>query len=246
MKNILFEQAGLSKNEAEIYKLVLEHGEIVPPQIAELTGITRQNTYAILKSLVQKELVEEIDRKKKLTYRPLHPSALIEHVKRRRKEQELAEKTLEAAIPELAGIFNLSTNKPGVTYFEGIEGVKKIYENTLSEKPDEILVLRSPYDQGRLGPYLTGYVKRRARLGIKSKIILPKIMQKAADIEDQKYLRERKFIDKNIFNISTEIDIYNDQVAFISLDKKVMGFIISSKDVAQTFRNIFELIWDKY
>ncbi len=243
MKSTLLEQAGLNKNEAEIYRLVLEHGEMVPPTVAELSGVTRQNAYAILKSLVQKELLEEIEKKKKLTYRPLHPNALVEYAKRRREEQEVTERALEAALPELAGIFNLSTNKPGVSYFEGVKGVKKIYESTLKEKPEEILVFRSAKDTSRLGLYIGGYAKRRARLGIKSRIISPTPLKSNTKATDKELLRERKHLPESIFGLSTEIDIYNDQVAFIAFDKKLLGFVVSGKDVAQTMRNIFELVW---
>ena len=61
MKKIL-EDIGLNKNEALVYNTLLYKGEMIPSQIAEYTGITRANSYAILKSLVEKGVIEEIGR----------------------------------------------------------------------------------------------------------------------------------------------------------------------------------------
>jgi sugar-specific transcriptional regulator TrmB len=243
MKQNLLEQAGLNKNEANVYQIVLEHGEIAPPRVAEISGLSRQNGYAVLKSLTQKELIEELDKRKKLVYRPLPPQSLLEYTEKRKKTAELAEKALQSALPELTSLFNLSTNRPGITYFEGVNGIKKIYEDTLKEKPEEILVFRSALDLEKLGPFIEGYTKRRARLNIKTRIISP--MQGSAEVKalDASLLKTRKYIPESLFKLNTEIDIYRDQVAFIAFDKKVMGFVVSSKDIAQTLTVLFELIW---
>ena len=245
IKQSVFKEIGLNENEVIVYNLLLDYGEIAPPKISELTSINRQNAYAVIKSLLGKGLVEEIDRRKKLTYRPLHPEKLVQYAENRRKEAEIAEEALKTALPELSSLYHLSTNKPGITFFEGLDGVKKIYEDILKEKPEELLVFRSPHDKEKLDQYLVGYMKRREKVGVKTRIISPtKITAKIIE-EDKNFSRTRKYIPENIFHLNTQISIYNDQVAFIAFEKKLMGFVISSKDVAQTLRTIFELVWDR-
>lgn len=243
MKSSIFEEVGLNEKEAIAYNLLLEHGQLTPPRLAEITDVTRQNAYAILKSLVSKELIEEITIRKKLTYRLLHPFALVRFTEDKKAEAETSEKIAKSALPELTSLFHLATNKPGVSFFEGVEGVKKIYEDVLKEKPEEVLVLRSILDERKLDKYLLGFTKRRSLYGINTRIISPKKVTKELEREDIVLKRQRKYIPEDLFKLSTEVSIYNDQVAFIAFEQKLMGFVVSSKDVAQTFRTIFELIW---
>jgi len=245
IKQSVFKEIGLNENEVIVYNLLLDYGEIAPPKISELTSINRQNAYAIINSLLRKGLVEEIDRRKKLTYRPLHPQKLVQYAENRRKEAEIAEEALKTALPELSSLYHLSTNKPGITFFEGLEGIKKIYEDILKEKPEELLVFRSPHDKERLGQYLVGYMKRREKIGIKTRIISPNKITDAIQKEDISLNRTRKYLPEGKFHLNTQISIYNDQVAFIAFEKKLMGFVISSKDVAQTLKTVFELVWGK-
>ncbi len=247
MKTEIFEKIGLNANESYIYNILLTNGEMRAPNIAEKAHLklTRQNTYAVLKSLTKKGLVEEFDKRKKLTYRVEHPQKLLEVIEEQKKELEENEKTVEALMPEIISDYNLAHNKPGVVYYEGIEGIKKIYEDTLREKPEEILVFRSPFEEDKLGQYIHGYTKRRAALGIKTKIISPKKPAKEILVEDRERLRERKYIKKEIFSLYTEINVYKNKVAFIAFGKKTMGFIVESPEVAQTMRTVFNLVWSK-
>ena len=154
IKQSVYKEIGLNENEITVYNLLLEYGELSPPKITALTSINRQNSYAILKALLEKGLVEEGIRKNKLIYRPLHPQKLVEYIEYKKKNTQLAEEALRSALPELSSLYHLSTNKPGITFFEGLEGVKKIYEDILKEKPEELLVFRSPHDKEKLDQFL--------------------------------------------------------------------------------------------
>jgi len=243
IKDSLFEEIGLNHSEIKIYKRLLEYGELSPPRLSELTGLTRQNAYAALRTLSNKELIDEDRRKKKLTYRPVHPGKLNELVDRKIDESREVHRSLQSFLPELEGMYFLSGNKPGITYFEGLNGVKRIYEDILKDKPNQVQVFRSVYDKERLDKYLTWYIKRQLAAGIETRIISPKLVTDDLIEKDKKLNRARKYVPESLFRINTQIMIYNNNIAFITLEKKLMGFVISSKDVAQTLRTIFETLW---
>lgn len=245
MKLDILEKIGLNANESYIYNILLTNGEMSAPDITEKAHLklTRQNTYAVLKSLVKRGLVEEFDKRKKLTYRLEHPQKLLDVLDEEKKALEENERMVESILPEIISDYNLAHNKPGVVYYEGIEGIKKIYEDTLREKPEEILVFRSPFEEEKLGQYIFGYMKRRATLGIKTKIISPTKPSKETLAEDKTQLKERKYIKKEIFSLYTEIDIYKNKVAFMTFGKKTMGFIVESPEVSGSMATIFNLIW---
>ena len=123
IKQSILEQSGLNDSEVKIYKRLLEFGELTPPKLAELTGLTRQNTYAALKTLAKKNLIEPLSRRKKLIYQLKDPNMLLELVDKQIADTKMVQKSLKANMPELMGLFSLKGNKPGITYFDGIEAV---------------------------------------------------------------------------------------------------------------------------
>lgn len=247
MKQNLLEQAGLNKNEAQVYQLVLEHGEITPPQVAEITGITRQNAYAVLKSLMQKELVEEIERKKKLAYKPLPPEAIASYTEKKTREAEMAEKAILSALPEFQSLFNLTSTKPGISYFEGIEGIQKIYEDTL-RVGEPIYAFLSPQEvDPRLRIWLDrNYARRRKAANIPAQVIVSQESKYSQYTdEDKDNLRETKIVKSSLFPINIEINIYGNKVAFINFHEKekLAGFVVEGKLIAEAMRSIFQICW---
>jgi sugar-specific transcriptional regulator TrmB len=234
---------GLNENDIKIYQYLLERGEDNPSQISEKMGVGRTNVYSILGKLVKLGMVEEVSRSKTAKYRLRSPEVIDELVKQQLSELEASSRALEALVPSLLSKYNLTYGKPGITYFEGLSGIKKIYEDRIKEKPKEVLVFRSILDKKKLGNFLVGVIKRTAIAGIKTRIISPSKITNERRKEDKLFLRERRRIKLDDFNLSTQIDIYNDRVAFIDLEKKPVGFIVTNKSIADTMRVIFELSW---
>ena len=62
--------------------------------------------------------------------------------------------------------------------------------------------------------------------------------------DNKQELRQTLMIPKNKFSITNEINIYQDKVAIISLGEEKVGVIIKSKQIADTQRAIFNLLWN--
>jgi len=243
IKETLLEQSGLNQSEVKIYKRLLESGELTPPRLSELTGLTRQNTYAALRTLASKQLIEQIPRRKNLIYQVQHPNKLVEFVDKQIDETKIVQKSLSANLPELISLFNLTSSKPGIVYFEGLESIKNIYLDGLRNKPEEVLVFRSTHDDEKLGNFLINYKKRRALNGTKTRMISQTEVTEQMIQDDKQLLIQRRYVPDEVFHLDTEVAIASNQVSFITFDKKVTGFVITSKEVAQTLRTIFESLW---
>lgn len=244
LKDSIFLNIGLTENETKAYRRLLEYGELSPSDLAKLTGITRQNTYTVLKSLDKKGLIEVIDRRKKLAYRSLHPQKLSDYIVNQKLDIEVAENTLNASMPALKGLFNLSNSKTSVSYFEGIEGIKTILEDALRDKPKEVMVFQSIYDQKRLGKYLESYVRRRAFAGIKTRMISPSKNVNGQILNEKSLNRKTKYIPEEHFSLGAEVSFSENLVVILSLEKKIFGTVITSREVARSFKTIFDLIWN--
>lgn len=233
----------LSPAERKAYEALLAGGAMTPPQLAEAASLTRVNAYAALRGLAQKGLAKDKEVNKKQVYSPEPPTKLQELARQKTDQAQANLQSIEAIIPGLMNQFSLISGRPGISHFEGLDGIKQLYEDSLrNPKHTESMVLRSVYDSQEIQPYILKYIKRRAKLGIKNRTISPPFDYRTGQ-QDKELLRESRFLPKDRFSLPTEISIYRDKVSIVSLRKDLIGTIIQSKDVADTFRMIFELLW---
>jgi sugar-specific transcriptional regulator TrmB len=243
----ILEQIGLSSKEAKVYNALLEHGETTPQTLASETKLNRVTTYAVLKSLAEKELVSQIKKAGKIHYRIEHPSKLEEFIQNQKEKIDQNEKSLASALPSLISNYNLVLQKPGVKYFEGIEGLKKVYLDTLNEKKEILAILTPEEIHPEIHNWLKKiYVKKRTQKGIFAKVIVSSNNPKNEYIKrDKQEFRESLVVSKKYF-FGIEMDIYDNKVAFMNYNirEAPIGIIIENKIIAQTMRNFFNLIWD--
>ena len=247
MKLEILERIGLNTNESYVYNILLTNGEMSAPDIAERAHLklTRQNTYTVLKSLTKKRLIEEFDKRKKLTYRVEHPQKLLETIENQKKELEENEKTIEAIMPEIISDYNLAHNKPGVVYYEGLKGVKKIFEDVYSPGKDEVYGCVDPtlFDKS-FDVVFKELVPQRIKNKLLSKAILPDTpFTKTLAKKDKEQYRVSKLVNSKKYPLLAEIDVYEDKIAMmdISKGKDFVGIIIENKAIAETLKSIFKL-----
>lgn len=231
----------LSPAERAAYETLITQGTMAPPQLAKAAGLTRVNGYAALRGLAQKGLAKEKEINKKQIYSPEPPTRLKELARQKAEAARASLEAVEAIIPSLMNQFAFISGQPGVSFYEGFDGIKQVYDATLKQPyPDEVLVLRSIYDSRLVDDYIITYVRKRAKLGIKSRLVGPyNTPPKGMNL----LLYQRRYYDINKFKLPTEIAIFGDKVSLISLRKDMNATVIQSRDVAQTFRIIFELLW---
>jgi hypothetical protein len=54
----------------------------------------------------------------------------------------------------------------------------------------------------------------------------------------------RKVVPKEKLELPSQIIIYNNTVSITSLKKEVITTIIENEDIAQTFKKLFNYLWD--
>lgn len=231
------EQWGLSPKETKVYLAGLELGAVPVQDLAKKTGIERTNVYSIVEGLIHQGLFTETEKSGKKYFVAESPEKLVLKLKEREKE-------IESVLPELKSIYNLSPQKPKVRFYEGVEGVKLVYEDTLDEnKP---IVAFSDYEyliQAMSFDYMLDYASKRAAKGITFRSITrpSKGYQKYAPY-DKKQLREVKLLPGVDF--STEINVYGNKVALMSFRKEVFAVIIESQEIANTLNVVFNSLWN--
>lgn len=72
------QQLGLSKREAEVYMALLQKSELVAPEIAKITTVTRTKIYEILQILVRKGMCNETNKNGQKYYRVIKPDTALQ------------------------------------------------------------------------------------------------------------------------------------------------------------------------
>ena len=155
-------------------------------------------------------------------------------------EQQL--RTAKAFLPQLRAMHTVE-DRPQVRFYEGLDGLKEVYEDTLTST--EPIVAYAAIDEMHttLKEYFPLYYKRRAQKGISIRGIVPKTalaLERATHNEEE--AREIAFVPPEKFGFSPEIDIYDNKVMIASWKEK-LGVIIQSAEIADAMKKIFELAW---
>ena len=122
---------GFSEKEVVVYLALLELGKGTVTQISRKAGINRPTGYHVLASLEVKELVKASGKEPKQEYVAESPDQIEKILQEKIKNDEIFIKEARKIIPELKSIHNV-TDRPKVFFYEGREGMEKVYEDTLT------------------------------------------------------------------------------------------------------------------
>lgn len=233
---------GLGEKEAGVYVALLEMGRGTVTQIGRKAGINRTTGYDILGSLANKGLVNVSGKEPKSEYAAESPDAVVACLK---KEAEAAHERIgkaETLLPELLAVAT-TQNRPRIKFYEGADGLKHVYEDTLSST-EPIRAYANVDDMHKgLPNYFPAYYKRRAEKGIAIRAIVPRtptsVERGAHDAEEK---REIAFVPPDKYYFSPEINIYDNKVMIASWREK-LGVIIESAEIADAMKKIYELAW---
>lgn len=240
------EQFGLHENQIKVYLILLQLGEATIQEITMKSKVKRTTVYKALDNLVMRGLVTCQDNEWHRKYCAENPKKALLAVKEEQLEVVKKENRLLELMPELTSLYNSIPAKPKIRFYEGIDGLKLIYEETLLLQPNsEILtitpadIIHAVFDE----MWVEDYLLRR----VKGEIRVRSIAEDSAAAlkhheNDAKELRESILVLKEKFRFKNEIYIFDNKVAIIS-PREQMGIIIESIDVSDTQRAFFELAW---
>jgi HTH-type transcriptional regulator, sugar sensing transcriptional regulator len=226
---------GFGKNESEVYLALLGMGNSSVLDISKRTGIHRSNIYEALDKLVRGGLVYEISKPKRLFY-ARHPKSLVDFLKQKEIELDAAIKTFE----EKTIIKNSSTL--GIS--KGTLAVKQAILSLL-EYNQPIYVYGIPEEAiGKIGPVINDFHKKRIKMKIPMMHIYNSNAQERINqLNKWKYTEARYFPGK--YDSAVTTNICGDKVILVSWDGEISVIEIENKDIAESYRNYFDILWKK-
>ncbi|MEI8339809.1 MAG: helix-turn-helix domain-containing protein [bacterium] len=241
-KNIMLskdiQKAGLDAKEAKVYLAALELGETNIGRLAKKSGVKRTTVYLAIDSLKQKGLMSELKKRNKTFFYAESPKKLSDNIN----ENKIA---IDGLMPELLSLANLIDKKPKIRFFEGMEGIKEVYKDTLGTPDQEIVTWFSDdffdFDKDFFDNY---YIPTRIKKKIWVRAILPDTEKMHHVVRfDEKQLRRSKLIPKDKYKINIEFSVYGkNKVALISY-KDDLALIIESQRIHDSIKSMFEIMW---
>lgn len=239
----ILEDLGISQKAVKVYLACLEMGTATVHEIASKADLKRTTVYHLVDELKEFGLINENIKKGKTIIIPENPHILDSISEDKLRQAKINSEKINTAIPSLMGIYNLPSNKPKVKFYEGIEGIKKVYHNIFMDGHD--IYGFSDYDKmlSTMDPkYMFDLAKKRASKNIFFyNIAMPSKWNKKIMGLNKKDKREIKII-KNV-KFETEINIYGNKVAIISFKKPYSGIIMEDKAISQTHLSLWKALW---
>lgn len=234
----ILEGIGFNAKEADVYLACLDLAGASNANIARKTGLNRITNYEILKRLIIKGIIVSFEKKGVKYFAAVEPQIVI-----RQAQQRAA--AAEHFLPEFSALANANEKKPKISFYEGLEGIKSIYEDSLTAK-GEILTFTNPADiRDLLGDsYVDHYVKERVKKKISVRGLAPNDPEGKQELKAGiDLLRDTRLFPIDKFQISNEIMIYDDKIAIFSGEDE-MGLLIQSPSLTESFRAIWAMSWE--
>ncbi|KKW17467.1 hypothetical protein A3C86_02065 [Candidatus Kaiserbacteria bacterium RIFCSPHIGHO2_02_FULL_49_16] len=232
--------AGLTHKQAQVYVACLEAGPSKIPQIASLSQIKRTTVYGIVEELEALDLVKSSYNGKQKLYEAQDPALILSMLEERKRR-------MTEILPGLTNLFITHRVRPKISFFEGREGVRKIYDDVLECKSKEVKqVVRVRQHNEAVGDaFIKEFIRKRVARGIVTHNLHPKhgdLYTNERGMEDLKRKRFVRYLPPSVFYAAI-IMIYDHKVAMVSTKEENFGFIIESKEFSNTISAYFDFMW---
>ncbi len=240
---------GLSESEAKIYIQLVRSAGIQPAStIAQRLKMNRTTTYKSLLRLARIGLVTKTMQHGIICFFAENPEENIEQIlKRINKKIKLTNQLFLESLTELRTMQQEELLMPRMRFYEGLEGVKRVYEDTLLEE-EIIYAFENVEDMDpKVKDFvMNSYVPRRTDKRIFAYVITPDNgLNRVFRNEDKKCVRETRFLPSKDFPVEVEINIYGNKLAFFSYrNHDMFGAIIESSPISRSMKAIFNACWN--
>lgn len=131
----ILKESGFSEKEVSVYLALFALGSAVVSGIAKRAAINRSTAYVILDLLAKRGLVSFAERRGVRLYNAASPEHLVQYLEKSAKKYANLAGVVKKAMPELKSLQKAGQaiqSRPKVQLFEGQEGIKTVYEETLA------------------------------------------------------------------------------------------------------------------
>ncbi|HLC54791.1 MAG TPA: helix-turn-helix domain-containing protein [Candidatus Nanoarchaeia archaeon] len=251
MDTAILKEIGLTNAETHVYLALIRLGEAARGDIVHTSNVAGSKVYDLLHKLQEKGLVSVYLKNKIQHFKPTNPSQLITYIEEKKEKLKKIEQQTRTLLPSLLAQFNSFKKKQEVELITGLKGLEVIFREQVSllDKGETCFVIGGTWGTGQIDETIVQTFFEKIHLlreekGIKTKMLF-NINQKAVT---EKLYSSKKYPETKTHYIEhtspVAINIYKDRTVIIIFSSEINAIHIKSKDVAESFKEYFNLLWN--
>jgi sugar-specific transcriptional regulator TrmB len=229
---------GIVGNLYKVYRAAIELGDVPVAQVIERSGLPKATVYGALTRLEQEGLIADWGQPGKRRVVAYDPAILLEQLEARR--QMLGE-----MLPQLRSLYNAAKGKPGIRFYEGLDGVEKALWDSLTTTSGEMyctFAMAKIMEVPGLAR-MAHFQRERLARGIDMKVLRSRDQDRQGIWScSRAERRELRFSPDNAVLGMTML-IYDTRVAVVSSSKESYGLVIESEEFSSLLRTMFMSVW---
>lgn len=247
----LLRNVGLSEIQAKTLDFLIRNGESKAKSITKDTGLARGVVYKALDELISLKLAEKTEKPNQVaTFQAEHPSRIEDFFAEKENQAKKRKNEFLETLPEIISAYNLGSNKPGVKFLEGEDGIRIALFDTLKNTSEICTFADVHAVKTNITEINEEYAEKRKKLGIKKRVIVADTEENRAYFSNYYSSHagtdtEVKFIKKEFCYFQTSMQIYSNKVSYQTLDKEnKIAVIIEDKNIFEMHKLLFEYMWE--
>jgi sugar-specific transcriptional regulator TrmB len=237
---------GLEPLETETYLYLLQYGPQTVLSLSRGLATGRTKLYPLLEGLADKQLIAVHERHYGTSYEAQPPAVLDFLVTEHEQKAAALRADLAGTLHTLSGLQQLSPVTSRIAEYRGVDGLKQMNFNLVTNARDEYRVFELQHLDRHLGKHFAEKMRRRASENSTTGYDLTNDphWKLDSDIPDYHKLSRAAYIDPEVFAIEFETYIYNNCVALLSYQQDdIFGIEIYNDKLSRQMRQLFEVLW---
>jgi sugar-specific transcriptional regulator TrmB len=233
MEEKSLKKLGLEDSEIKLYLTLLKLGSSTATSLAKETGINRSYLYDILERLINRGLVSFFAKNNIKYFNAISPESLVDYADNLKKD-------IQKLIPELEKIKSIPKEATKVELFQGKEGLKTLLKDIINERKNYVVFGEEGQFQNMFPVYIQQFLRDASSYGIEERLLTKTGVKK--NILQSKKSQIRHLPNEYFSPVSTVV--YSDKVSIFIWKEPYFAVLITDEEVAKSYRNYFNALWD--
>ncbi len=237
---------GLSREEAEIYLLLLKESSLSALETSRKLKLARTKVYRLLDKLIERGLVRQKIDSRGLKFEAVSHAQLENLVIQKEQETDTLRETLPYLIKQLESIAAAGKSKSKVLYYTGIDGLKQVQWNSLRAH-GELLI----YEIKNMAAFLPQEYCEKVRRELVERQIHVRELTNQTKVKDWTEVRELvlqywqvRHVPPEKLEMKFEVMIYNDIYAMYAYQEgEIFCVEIYNQNLAVMQKQLFDFVW---
>jgi sugar-specific transcriptional regulator TrmB len=245
-----FGKLGLEREIADLYLALHAHGPQTISELARTSKVERTRIYRLIDTLLASNLIEVEAHHKRgiIKAAPIANLRILIH----EREQELKNLQDELELVEQVLARNsLSSPASRVQFYRGPEGIRQMLWNELNAQSDILACGFRILDEVTGKKFMERWAEEFERRKLHERLMVndeffQSWQENKPSVTDQRRIAGIQYhlLPTSVLKITHTSGVYDDVVRYINWkDNEVFGIEIYNKDLAQTQRQLLEMLW---